>query len=197
MTQQPTSSLSSAEATRGPDGPAPAPAVVPLGGRYTLLEEIARGGMGIVYRASDTVLDREVAVKVLHERLEADPRLAEASRTSHCYTAACYAALAARGEGVGAPTEPRERAALRARALAWLKADLAVWKDQANSKQVQNRQLAEGDLAHWLVDEDLRQTRPEAKREGWTEQESKAWDQLWSAVRQTLEEAGQKQDRPG
>jgi hypothetical protein len=77
------------------------------------------------------------------------------------------------------------------------KADLAYWKEDANSKQVQVRYWAERHLAHWLVDDDLRQTRPQAKREGWTEQESKAWDQLWSAVRQTLEEAGQKQDRPG
>lgn len=37
-------------------------------GRYILGEEIARGGMGEVYRATDTVLNREVAVKVLQAK---------------------------------------------------------------------------------------------------------------------------------
>jgi serine/threonine protein kinase len=36
--------------------------------RYRLLDEIARGGMGVVFRATDTALSREVAVKVLQDR---------------------------------------------------------------------------------------------------------------------------------
>jgi tetratricopeptide (TPR) repeat protein/tRNA A-37 threonylcarbamoyl transferase component Bud32 len=39
-----------------------------LGSRFQLQGEIARGGMGIIYRATDTVLGREVAVKVLQEK---------------------------------------------------------------------------------------------------------------------------------
>jgi eukaryotic-like serine/threonine-protein kinase len=45
---------------------APSAATQRLGGRYLLREEVGRGGMAVVYRAVDTVLDREVAAKLLH-----------------------------------------------------------------------------------------------------------------------------------
>jgi eukaryotic-like serine/threonine-protein kinase len=41
-------------------------------GRYQIVARIASGGMGDVYRAHDPVLDREVAIKILHPKLADD-----------------------------------------------------------------------------------------------------------------------------
>src|SRR4051812_38759066 len=49
-------------------------------GRYEILDHIATGGMGSVYKARDTELDRVVALKLLSERMLERPTALERFR---------------------------------------------------------------------------------------------------------------------
>ena len=76
-----------------------------VGGRYELAEPIATGGMAQVWRAQDTVLDRPVAVKILHPHLATDAgflvrfrrEAVAAARLSHPGIVAIYDTVSADG----------------------------------------------------------------------------------------------------
>ena len=53
--------------------PCPPPPGRVLGGRYHLVEPLARGGMASVWVADDPVLSRRVAVKILRDDLAPIP----------------------------------------------------------------------------------------------------------------------------
>jgi len=48
-----------------------------IGDRYRVLRKIGEGGMGVLYACVDTVLSREVAVKLMQRSLAAEPLVAE------------------------------------------------------------------------------------------------------------------------
>ncbi len=74
--------------------------------RYELLEEVGRGGMGIVYKARDTLLDRIVAYKALPPQVRKNQRVLDmflreaksAAKLSHPNIVTIYDADQSRGE---------------------------------------------------------------------------------------------------
>ena len=51
---------------------------------YRIMSKLGQGGMGVVYRGTDTRLNRDVAIKLLSEAFACDPdRLARFTREAH------------------------------------------------------------------------------------------------------------------
>ena len=63
---------------------------------YKLTEKIGAGGMGEVYRATDSKLHRDVAVKVISEEFARDPeRMARFEREAQVLASLTHASIAA------------------------------------------------------------------------------------------------------
>ncbi|HEX2282197.1 MAG TPA: protein kinase [Thermomicrobiales bacterium] len=80
---------------------------VVLGGRYQLTRRIAGGGMGEVWEATDEVLDRRVAVKILRREYADDATFLERFRAEARHAASLshpgIAAVFDYGEDDGSP----------------------------------------------------------------------------------------------
>ena len=63
---------------------------------YRIIGKLGEGGMGAVYRATDTKLNREVAIKVFSDASAHDPdRLARFTREAHALAALNHPNIAA------------------------------------------------------------------------------------------------------
>ncbi len=75
--------------------------------RYEILAELGRGGMGVVYKAMDTELDRLVAIKVMTSHVAGNPefraRFDAEAKTAAKMQHANIAVVYARGQHAGAP----------------------------------------------------------------------------------------------
>jgi tetratricopeptide (TPR) repeat protein len=122
------------------------------------------------------------AVRFYGEAFAADPKLADGLKAGHRYNAACYAALAANGEGKDADKlDDKEKARLRRQALDWLRADLAAWAKRAQSHQPADLAEVQQTLLHWKEDTDLAGVRGDALAK-LPEAERPPWKKLWDDV---------------
>jgi Flp pilus assembly protein TadD len=120
----------------------------------------------------------------------ADPKLADNLKAAHRYNAACYAALAAAGQGEDvSKLADKERARLRKQALEWLRADLALRTRQLESSQPADRAAAQQALRHWQEDSDLGGLRDAAALAKLPAKERTGCAKLWADVAALLKKA--------
>jgi tetratricopeptide (TPR) repeat protein len=123
------------------------------------------------------------AVSLYTDAFAADPKLA---KTDHRYKAVCCAVLAGCGKGAdAAQLEDKDKARLRGQALAWLRAEMALYHRQANPGDLRQFLFLYGTLPQWLHDADLACVRPGPDRVEMPAEERATWDQLWDEVEAT------------
>jgi tetratricopeptide (TPR) repeat protein len=120
-------------------------------------------------------------------------RLADDLNAGHRYSAACHAALAAAGQGEdAAKLDDKERTRLRQQALAWLRADLALWAKRLETGQFADRVAVQPALRHWQQNRNLAGLRDAAALAKLPAEEHQACTQLWADVAALLKKAEEK-----
>jgi serine/threonine protein kinase/TolA-binding protein len=125
------------------------------------------------------------ASRLYADAFAADPKLAGVLGAGHRYNAACYAALAAAGQGTERLPD-KAAVMLRRQALRWLRADLALHAKATAPQTVRQR------LAHWQQDSDLAAVRDLAALDRLPDDERKDWRRLWDDVAALLKQVEEK-----
>jgi tetratricopeptide (TPR) repeat protein len=127
------------------------------------------------------------AARLYAKAFAAEAKLAGDLHASHRYRAARAAARAGCGQGSDAgKLADKERARWRKQALAWLRADLALWRKQADSDKVARQAEVRRQLRHWQRDSDLQCVRDKEALAKLPEAERADWKKLWADVEALL-----------
>jgi serine/threonine protein kinase/Flp pilus assembly protein TadD len=112
-----------------------------------------------------------------------DPKIADDRQFEHRWYAACYAARAARGDGIDSPQEPAERAKLREKAYDWFQAEWRDCKKMAASTDRTQRVQAINRMDDWLKETEIRELREPFHLKKLPVNEAKKWIVFWDEVR--------------
>jgi tetratricopeptide (TPR) repeat protein/tRNA A-37 threonylcarbamoyl transferase component Bud32 len=124
------------------------------------------------------------AVRLYGDAFRDDPALLDDLQESgHRYFAACYASLAAAGQGGDAAVlADGERAALRRQAWTWLRADLDAWQRCLRDGNPRDSADAAAALRHWQANPDLGGVRHPWSLMRLPAEERRPWQALWADV---------------
>ena len=98
-------------------------------GDYTLIRELARGGMGIVYEAEHDSLKSRVALKVMHPRFRADRPTCDVSRPRPVRRRSCITPTSCRSSTTASRTASATTRCSTSPASAWI----ASWRTSVAS----------------------------------------------------------------
>jgi serine/threonine-protein kinase len=130
------------------------------------------------------------AVRFYANAFAAAPKLADDLKAGLRYAASGSAARAAAGQGEDAARlDDKEKTRLRQQALAWLRADLALWTRQQESGNPADRAAVQQALRHWQQDADLAGIRDATALAKLPADEQKAFTQLWADVAELRKKA--------
>jgi hypothetical protein len=136
------------------------------------------------------------AVRFYAEAFDAQPAWAEDLQAGHRYNAACAAALAGCGQGKDPPPGDEARARLRRRALRWLRADLAAWRERLARGPAAVRATVVERLRHWRQDSDLGGVRDKGPLARLPAEERQEWQKLWADVKDLFTPTGGESPGP-
>jgi tetratricopeptide (TPR) repeat protein len=120
----------------------------------------------------------------------ADAKVADDLKAGKRYSAACCAALAGCGQGEdGGKADGTEKARLRGQALAWLRADLALWRKQLEGGKSADRAVVQARMRQWRKEGDLAGVRDKDSLAKLPEAERQQWQKLWTDVEALIEVA--------
>jgi tetratricopeptide (TPR) repeat protein/serine/threonine protein kinase len=133
------------------------------------------------------------AARLYTDAFMADAKLADDLKAGHRYNAACYAALAAAGQGTDADKlDDKERTRLRKQALDWLRADLDLWTKHLADAKPPERQTLLLALKHWQEDTDLAGIRDKDAVAKLPADEQEACKKFWADAEAVLKKAQEK-----
>jgi serine/threonine-protein kinase len=131
-------------------------------------------------------LTTQCRYRTLREEHPSDDRM-EPLDTECRYLAARCAALAGCGQSSdGAKLGTEERTRWRKQAVAWLRADLAVWARTLDTDSAMDHELARKMLTYWQVEPDLAALREGSALDQMSPDERKGCFALWDEVRAVL-----------